>query len=401
CVTGLIVVDTGSHFTLLGQGIILMLIQLGGLGIMTISVSLFLFVGKRVPFKHRLAMQDVFAHTPRRDIYDLVKSVLIFTALTEMVGTALLFWHFQDHYPFWQAFYLAAFHSISAFCNAGFSLFSDSFISYRGSLTLNLTICALIVLGGIGFPVVYELSSRLRDRGKAKRISVHTKVVLITTAILIVVGAMAFAFLERDRLNSPILSRGFWLPALFQSITARTAGFNTVDIASLGTSTLAVVVFLMFFGASPGSCGGGLKTTTLALLGLYALGRVRGGERVNVFKKTIPRETVTKAVSLFLLAVVLIALMLFAVLVVQEPRTGTAEVSRPFLAYLFEVVSAFGTVGLSMGVTFDLTGTGKILITILMLVGRLGVPTFTYLLLRGNGDRAVGFHYAEERVMLG
>ncbi|MBU4597376.1 MAG: TrkH family potassium uptake protein [Desulfarculus sp.] len=401
CVTGLIVVDTGSHFTLLGQTIILILIQLGGLGIMTISVSLFLFVGKRVPFKHRLAMQDVFAHTPRRDIYTLVKSVLIFTALAEVVGTALLFWHFQDHYPLWRAFYLAAFHSISAFCNAGFSLFSDSFISYRGSLALNLTICALIVLGGIGFPVVYELSSRLRKKGKARRISVHTKVVLITTAILIVVGALAFAFLEQERLNSSIISQGFWLPALFQSITARTAGFNTVDIASLGTSTLAVVVFLMFFGASPGSCGGGLKTTTLALLGLYALGRVRGGERVNVFKKTIPRETVTKAVSLFLLAVVLIALMLFAVLVAQEPRTGTAEVPRPFLAYLFEVVSAFGTVGLSMGVTSALTAPGKVLITILMLVGRLGVPAFTYLLLRGNGDRTVGFHYAEERVMLG
>lgn len=401
CVTGLIVVDTGGHFTLLGQTIILILIQLGGLGIMTISVSLFLFVGKRVPFKHRLAMQDVFAHTPRRDIYDLVKSVLIFTALAEVAGTALLFWHFQDHYPLWRAFYLAAFHSISAFCNAGFSLFSDSFMSYGGSILLNLTVCGLIILGGIGFPVVYELSSRLRKKGKAKRISVHTKVVLITTVMLIVVGALAFAFLEQERLNSPIISRGFWLPALFQSITARTAGFNTVDIASLGTSTLAVIIFLMFFGASPGSCGGGLKTTTLALLGLYALGRVRGGERVNIFKKTIPHVTVAKAVSLFLLAVVLIALMLFAVLVAQEPRTGTAEVSRPFLAYLFEVVSAFGTVGLSMGVTSALTVPGKVLITILMLVGRLGVPTFTYLLLRGNGDRTVGLHYAEERVMLG
>jgi len=401
CVTGLIVVDTGSHFTLLGQTVILILIQLGGLGIMTISVSLFLFVGKRVPFKHRLAMQDVFAHTPRKDIYALVKSVLLFTVLTELVGTALLLWHFQEQYPLWRAFYLAVFHSISAFCNAGFSLFSDSFISYRGSLALNLTICALIVSGGIGFPVVYELSSRLREKGKIKRISVHTKVVLITTAILIVVGTLAFALLEGERLNAAILSQDFWLPALFQSITARTAGFNTVDFASLGTATLAVVIFLMFFGASPGSCGGGLKTTTLALLGLYALGRVRGSGHVNVFKKTIPRETVTKAVSLFLLAVALIAFMLFAVLVAQKPRVGDTEVSRPFLAYLFEVVSAFGTVGLSMGVTSNLTVAGKILIIILMLVGRLGVPTFTYLLLRGNGDKSAGFHYAEERIMLG
>lgn len=401
CVTGLIVVDTGSHFTPLGQTVILILIQLGGLGIMTISVSLFLFMGKRVPFKHRLAMQDVFAHTPRKDIYALVKSVLLFTVLTEVVGTALLFWYFQEQYPLWRAFYLAVFHSISAFCNAGFSLFSDSFISYRSSLLLNFTVCGLIILGGIGFPVVYELSSRLRNRGKAKRISVHTKVVLITTAILIVVGTLAFALLERERLNSSILSQDFWLPALFQSITARTAGFNTVDFASLGTATLAMIIFFMFFGASPGSCGGGLKTTTLALLGLYALGRVRGGEHVSVFKKTIPRETVAKAVSLFLLAVALIAFMLFAVLVAQEPKAGRPEVSRPFLTYLFEVVSAFSTVGLSMGVTSNLTVAGKILITILMLVGRLGVPAFTYVLLRGNGEKSVGFHYAEERIMLG
>ena len=401
CVTGLIVVDTGSHFTLLGQVVILILIQLGGLGIMTISVFLFLFVGKRVPFKHRLAMQDVFAHTPRRDIYALVKSVMIFTALAELAGTALLFVLFLGHYPPWRALYLAAFHSVSAFCNAGFSLFSDSFLAYRSSALLNLTVCGLIILGGIGFPVVYELSSRLRNREPTRRISVHTKVVLITTAILIVAGALAFAFLERNRMSAPVFTPDFWLPALFQSVTARTAGFNTMDFGSLGTATLALVLFLMFVGASPGSCGGGLKTTTLALLGAYALGRMRGSERVNMFRKTIPRETVARAVSLFLLSVALIALLLFALLVAQEPGAGTAETPRPFLAYLFEVVSAFGTVGLSMGVTPTLTAAGKVLITILMFLGRLGVPTFTYLLLRGNGEKSAGFHYAEERIMLG
>ncbi|MEW5912551.1 MAG: TrkH family potassium uptake protein [Thermodesulfobacteriota bacterium] len=401
CVTGLIVVDTGSHFTLAGQLIILALIQLGGLGIMTVSVSLFLFIGKRVPFKHRLAMQDVFAHTPRRDIYDLVKSVLIFTLLAELAGAALLFWHFQTDNPLGRALYLAAFHSISAFCNAGFSLFADSFMAYRGSLLLNLTVGGLIVLGGIGFPVVYELYLRLRRRHKARRVSVHTKVVVLTTAVLIVAGALAFAFLERGPSREAFWSQEFWLSALFQSITARTAGFNTVDIASLSTATLAFVIFLMFIGASPGSCGGGIKTTTLAMLGLYTLGRLRGDQKVNVFKKTIPRETMGKAVSLFLLSGWLIALLLFAVLVVQQPGLGGEEGRRPFLAYLFEVVSAFGTVGLSMGVTPGLSTVGKGLIVILMLVGRLGVSTFTYLLLRGNGEKIAGFHYAEEKIMLG
>ncbi len=401
CVTGLIVVDTGSHFTLAGQLIILALIQLGGLGIMTISVSLFLFIGKRVPFKHRLAMQDVFAHTPRRDIYDLVKSVLIFTILAELVGAALLFWHFQADNSLARALYLAAFHSISSFCNAGFSLFADSFMAYRGSLLLNLTLGGLIVLGGIGFPVVYEFYLRLRRRHKTHRVSVHTKVVIITTAVLIVAGVLMFAFLERGRTDGAFWSKEFWLSALFQSITARTAGFNTVDIASLSTATLTFVIFLMFFGASPGSCGGGLKTTTLAILGLYSLDRLRGSQKVNVFKKTIPRETIGKAVSLFLLSGWLIALLLFAVLIVQQSGFGGEEGRRPFLAYLFEVVSAFGTVGLSMGVTPGLSAVGKGLIVILMLVGRLGVPTFTYLLLRGNGEKTTDFQYAEEKIMLG
>jgi trk system potassium uptake protein TrkH len=401
CVTGLIVVDTGSHFSLAGQWIILALIQIGGLGIMTISVCLFRLIGIRVPFKHRLAMQDVFAHTPRRDIYDLLRSVLIFTLMVEAAGSLLLFWHFQGQYPFGRALYLALFHSISAFCNAGFSLFSDSLMSYSGSPLLNLTICGLIILGGIGFPVVYELWLRLGAGQRAKRISVHTKLVLLTTGLLIAGGALAFALLEGHRLGGSVFSLDFWLPALFQSVTARTAGFNTVDYASLDTATLTLTIFLMFFGASPGSCGGGLKTTTLALLVLHGYARLRGNDQVNLFKKTIPHETVAKATSLFLLSVALLMVMQFAILVAQEPLGEALNLARPFLAYLFEAVSAFATVGLSLGVTSSLTIGGKLLIIILMLIGRLGVPASTYLLLRGNGERPSGLHYAEEGVMLG
>ena len=401
CVTGLIVVDTGSAFTLFGQSVILVLIQLGGLGIMTISVTLFLFIGRRVPFKQRLAMQDVFAHTPRDDIFGLVKSVFIYTFLIETAGVALLFWQFAEHYPLARAFYLALFHSVSAFCNAGFCLFSDSLMAYRDSYAMNFTVGGLIVLGGIGFPVVYELYLHLRGSGPKRVFSLHFKLVLVTTAILITAGTVIYALLEETRSGVSFWSRGLWLPALFQSISARTAGFNTVDIAALGSTTLTFMTFLMFFGASPGSCGGGIKTTTLAVLWLYSIERLRGGDRVSLFKRTVPMLAVDKAVSLFMLAVTLILLMLFVVLVVQEPRVGMPDVPRHFLAYLFEVVSAFGTVGLSMGVTTGLEPLSKLLMILLMLIGRVGVPTLTYLLLRSNSVGSRGFHYAEERIMLG
>jgi len=400
CVTGLIVVDTGSYFTLAGQLVILTLIQLGGLGIMTISVSLFLFMGRRVPIKHRLALQDVFAHSPRRDIYDLVKSVMIFTFFVEALGALFLFAHFYGEHSAGRAFYLAVFHSISAFCNAGFSLFADSFMAYRGSALLNLTVCALIVMGGIGFPVVYEIYLRMRRRHANGRLSVHAKVVLLTTLALILSGILLFAFAEHGRLGLSSWSGEYWLAALFQSITARTAGFNTVDIASLSTSTLAFLIFLMFFGASPGSCGGGIKTTTLAMLGLYSLSRLKGRQSLNVFKKTIPKDITSRSISLFVLSVVIVSLVLFGVLLLEEGGGHRLEEGRAFLAHLFEVVSAFGTVGLSMGVTSGLSWGAKCLLIILMLIGRLGVPAFTYLLVGGtNGEN--GIQYAEEKLMVG
>lgn len=401
CVTGLIVVDTGSYFTLTGQLVILMLIQLGGLGIMTISVSLFLFMGKRVPLKHRLAMQDVFAHTPRRDIYDLVKSIVAFTALAESLGAVLLFLHFSGDYPMGRALYLAAFHSISAFCNAGFSLFADSMVAYRGSVLLNATMGGLIVLGGIGFPVVYEFYLRMRQRQNNNgRMSVHARVVLLTTLSLILSGMILFAFAERGRLGLSFWSGEYWMSALFQSITARTAGFNTVDIASLSTSTLAFLIFLMFFGASPGSCGGGIKTTTLAMLGLYSISRLKGHQHLNIFKKTIPKDITGRSISLFVLSVVIVSLVLFGILLLEEGSGRRLEEGRAFLAHLFEVVSAFGTVGLSMGVTSGLSGGAKCLIIAQMLIGRLGVPTFAYLLVGGvNGNN--GIEYAEEKLMVG
>ncbi|RJP96087.1 MAG: ATPase [Desulfobacteraceae bacterium] len=402
CVTGLTVVDTGGYFTIFGQSVILFLIQIGGLGVMTVSVMLFKLVGKNIPFRHRMALQDVFAHTPREDIFQVVKTIFIFTGAVEALGAIVLFVRWQHQMPMGQALYQAVFHSVSAFCNAGFSLFSDSLMKASGDWTVNGVVCLLIVLGGIGFPVVHDIYYRFETRRiKRSKLAVQTKAVLVTTAVLIVVGAVFFWVLE---FGNAMAGRPFSesiVISVFQSVTCRTAGFNTIDIGSLHDATLLLMIFLMFFGASPGSCGGGVKTTTLALIVSFTVSRIRRKKRVNLFKKSIPVETVSRSISLILVCATLIGVVLFMLTAgnaLQNDFTGCPE--RRFLGYLFEAVSAFGTVGLSMGLTSTLSIWGKIWIILLMLVGRVGILTFAYIVV-GGGRGACGIEYAEENIMIG
>jgi len=401
CVTGLIVVDTGSYYTMFGQAVLLALIQIGGLGVMTISVTIFRLLGKSISFRQRLVIQDIFTHTPKKDIFHLVKSILLYTAAIESLGAGLFFIHWIKEYPVGKAFYIAWFHSISAFCNAGFSTFSSSMMNYHGDLLLNLTMCSLIVLGGIGFPVLHELFHLATNHQTNRfRLTVQAKTVLITTAVLIIAGALVFRILERGAIIREASFIDSLLISLFQSITCRTAGFNTVDISALRTCTLAVMMFLMFFGASPGSCGGGVKTTTLALIWTFAFSRIKGNHRVNMFKKSIPLETVSKSTSLILISLGLIALIFFLVLLAVPDSTADGTYSHDgFLLYLFETISAFGTVGLSMGATSKLTDLGKFWIIMMMLIGRVGVLTFSYII---TGASAIkGIEYAEENIMIG
>ena len=401
CVTGLVVVATGNYFTTFGQGVILTLIQIGGLGLMTISVTLFTWIGRSISFRHRMAMQDLFAPTPRADIFNLLKSIVLFTAGAEIAGGIVLTLFWSREMPLLQAAGTGFFHSISAFCNAGFSLFADSMMRYSGDLMLNGTVCTLIVLGGIGFPVLYDLQTWIRPRKRRRRrLSVQTKAVVLTSLILIVAGALMFALLEQLPVAETHSLGHRILTPLFQSITCRTAGFNTVDIAGLNDATLALMIFLMFFGASPGTCGGGVKTTTLALLTAFTYSRVRRRRRVDLFKKSIPEETVTRSVSLVLVSVALIGLVLFLILVentIEGPHA--IQTKGAFLAVFFETVSAFGTVGLSMGVTPELTLWGKSWIIFMMLVGRVGVLTFAYIIV-GTGTTN-GVAHAEENLMIG
>ncbi len=401
CVTGLIVVDTGSYFTTFGQCVILALIQIGGLGVMTISVTLFRLIGRSISFHQRMAMQDLFAHTPREDIFSLLKSIVLLTFGAEIVGAVFLTIHWGRELPYWQAVYTGVFHSVSAFCNAGFALFSSSMVRYSDNLLLNTTLGSLIVVGGIGFPVLYDLQYWIKfHKDKRCRLTIQTKTVLLTTLILIVFGALMFAFLEGQPLSQARSLAHDILTPIFQSITCRTAGFNTVDIASLKDATLAMMIFLMFFGASPGSCGGGVKTTTLALLASFTVSRVRRRRRVNIFKKSVPTETVNRSLSLVLVSIGIIGVVLFLILVGDSASgRGVADSRGSFLVYFFETVSAFGTVGLSMGVTPELSIWGKFWIILMMIIGRVGVLTFSYIIV-GTGTTN-GIEHAEENMMIG
>ena len=399
CVTGLIVVDTGSFFTPFGQMVILVLIQLGGLGIMTVTVMLFQVIGKRVFFQQRMAVQEVFSHTPRADINHLLRSIFVFTAVVEAIGAAFLLFYWLPHYPLAKAIYLAVFHAISAFCNAGFSLFATSFVSDSASLPLNAIVCILIVLGGLGFPVVYELFQRWRTPAKERgRLSVQARAVLLTSALLIGGGAVIL-FLSEYRPQSTTGLGERMLVSIFQSITCRTAGFNTLEMVSLNSASLVLMMFLMFFGASPGSCGGGVKTTSLAVLSAFSTSRLKRHARVNMFKHSIPADTVSKCISMLLLSVGLIFTALFLILLFDPAHGGDIGGRRKFLSYLFEVVSAFGTVGLSMGITPALNPFGKAIIVVVMIIGRVGIPVFTYLIAGATPSK--GIEYAEENLMIG
>lgn len=399
CVTGLVVVDTGTHFTNFGKGVILALIQLGGLGIMTFSVFLYLFIGRSIGTRERFIISETFSATPIGELRRLLGSIFAFTFSMEAAGAVALFFVWRGSLPLAEAVFTSVFHSVSAFCNAGFSFFDTSLIAYRGDFLLNVVVMALIIMGGIGIPVMYELRLRLRARRRGRRVllSLHTKLVLSTTAVLLLAGAVLIFLLERrgGLAGLPLGER--ILASLFQSVTARTAGFNTLDIGALEPATLLIIIMLMFIGASPGSTGGGIKTTSLAVFAVILASRFAGRESVSVFKRTVPPEMVTRAMSILVLAALTVTVGLVLLLVIHMETTDTGE--NYFLLYLFEAVSAFGTVGLSMGVTPALSAGGKTVVIVLMFIGRVGLLTVAYVVTRQVRRR--WYLYAEEKVMIG
>ena len=397
CVTGLVTVDISKSFSFFGQVVTIVLFQVGGLGIITFSTVFFVMMGRGISFKGREIVQSTFLHTPQANFMVILKSVLWFTIFFESIGILLLWYRFGYDFPVGQAFYQAIYHAISAFNNCGLSLFPDSLVRYQGDLIVNLTVMALIVAGGIGFVVQHEVFAKLR--GRQKKLSVHTRIVLLSTGILILGGAVLIYVFERDHILYGLPARNQILAVFFQSVVPRTAGFNTVDIGFLTNATILLMIILMSIGASPGSTGGGVKTTSASLLFLLMWARLRGNEEVNVFRRTIPKEIISKTIAIIFASGFAVSLVTSVLLFTSAGDLAPSETRRFFVEYLFETVSAFGTVGLSMGVTPDLNTVQKMVIILMMFAGRVGPLTLAFSFSRRAMTKSL--IYAEEGIMVG
>ena len=397
CVTGLATVDIGKDLSLIGQITTMILFQIGGLGIITFSVFLFGIMGRGVSFKEREIIQSVFMHTPRRDFLLILKSVLLSTLIIETLGTLILFIRFSRDFPWRQALYTSVYHAVSAFNNCGYSLFSDSLMGYKGDWIINLTIMGLLILGGIGFIVLHELMAWWRSSQKA--LSLHTKIALITTAFLILSGTLLFYLFERHAIVKDMDGPTTFLVSLFQAVSPRTCGFNTVDLALLTNEAILLIMILMFIGACPGSTGGGIKTTSAALLFLLIWNRFKGHDEVNVFNRTIPKEVLTRTISIIIASAFSVALITSVLLLAGSANLPPLESRHLFVEYLFETISAFGTVGLSMNVTPKLNDLQKIAVILMMFAGRVGPLTLAFSLAAASSKREIT--YAEETVMVG
>lgn len=404
CVTGLTVFDIGTEFTLWGQLTLLACIQLGGLGIMTFSTVMILALGYSISFRSRFVVQDIFAHSPQADFNVLLRQVLLFTAGIEAVGTLLLFLRFKDTLTWTQAWYSAVFHAISAFCNAGFSLFSNNLMGFRGDILVSLTITTLIILGGIGFMVLHELVRASRNRHSMPRLwnqlSLHSRIVLSTTGLLLSGGTIFFLACEWSNTLKGLPLWEKLLASYFQSVTPRTAGFNTLDYGLMNNITLLGTIMLMFIGASPGSTGGGVKTSTIGVFMALSRAHFKGSDHAHVFKRSIPEETVNRAFSTFVVSVVIVVLGTAGLLISESTGVLQHESRGQVIEFLFETTSAFGTVGLSMGITPNLSSWSKFILVLIMFTGRLG-PLVIATAIQPRGKRTGRFYYAEERIMIG
>jgi trk system potassium uptake protein TrkH len=363
CVTGLVTLDTATTWSSFGLVTIAALIQLGALGVMVIAGAMTLAVGHSLGAQRGAALGSLFDEQDAEELRRLVRAVVLATLSIEAVGALALWPRFALDMPVWNALGAAAFHAVSAFCNAGFALFSDSLVRYAGDPVVTLTHAILITLGGLGFGVLLGLWRLLRTRA---RLSVHAKLVLSTSALLVAGGFLLFFFFEYDRSLARLGLGGKLLAALTQSVTTRTAGFNSVSMTELHPVSLLSFMSLMFIGASPGSTGGGIKTTTFALVALAGRAFLRESSEVEVFGHRIIHAQVLRAFALLAGAALVFALGLGALLVTQE---------LPFVPLAFETVSALGTVGLSLDLTPQLDGAGRLIVAALMFLGRVGPLT--------------------------
>lgn len=377
CVTGLIVVDTATYFTFWGQLWILLLIQLGGLGLLTFASIIMGILGARLSLRTEAATFSTTATASQPELWKVGWSIVRFTFVTEAIGAALLFVLWLPRAPWPETLWHAVFQSISAFCNAGFSTYSDSLIGWSHSPASLLVVSLLIVTGGLGYPALRELwRHRVESlQRRPTRLSSNAFAVFVATAALLVGGTAAFAALEWDGVLAPYGIVDKLANAWFMSATARTAGFNTVDYARLGNDSALVTILLMFVGGSPASTAGGIKTTTFAVLVALAVSRLRGRRHVSLHDRGVPADTIERAVSLTMFAAALLTIA-FLLLNVFHGAVNPDSERVTFLPLLFESVSAFATVGLSMGATGQHGTAGNLITIALMFIGRVGLFSF-------------------------
>lgn len=377
CVTGLIAVDTADHFTVFGRTVVALLIQTGGLGVTCVGVSLILAAGRRISFKTRMMIKESWNISSYQGLVKLVKYVLKITLLFELVGTFLSFLVFVQDFSPLDALGISIFHSIAAFNNSGFDILGGltNLIPYQNNVLLNLTTAFLIITGGIGFLVIIDV----KNKKSFKKLTFHSKVVISTSMILIIVGTVLLKMTENIS----------WLGAFFHSVSARTAGFSTYSLGSFTNAGLFVLIVLMFIGASPGSTGGGIKTSTLFVM-VQMIRSVMNHQHCVAFKRRIDDSTIRQAFVVAFLSICIVIISTF-LLAYVEPELS-------FMSLLFESTSAFGTVGLSTGITTQLCDIAKVIVIVTMYVGRLGAMTVATL---GTYKEPKTATYTTEEITIG
>lgn len=392
CVTGLSSIDIGSVYNIFGQMVILVLIQLGGLGVITFTSVIIIMISKKIGYYTKKIVQEDINIDTTFKIEEYVKKVILSVIVIEFIGTVILFFEFIKKFGFLKAVYYSFFHSVSAFCNAGFSLFSDNLYGFKNSFIINMTIPLLIFLGGIGFSTILNCYNVLRK--KEKRLTSTTKLSIKISIFLVIIGMVAMFFLEYSN-KSTIgnLSFGQKLEAsFFQSVTTRTAGFNTISILGLKRSTSLLFVILMFIGASPGSTGGGIKTTTIGLIILGTLAILKNKDTIEYDKRSVSWRIYSKAITVLFISLIYTTICVFLLILFER--------NKNLLDLVFEVFSAFGTVGLSRNLTPSLADISKFILIVTMFVGRVGPLTIALALSKSNLKKG-RYTYPQENILIG
>lgn len=394
CVTGLVVVDTGTYWSVFGKTIILILIQIGGIGFMTMTTSLAIIMGKKIGLRNRMIMQEALNQFSLSGVIRLTKYVIMITFFVEMLGALLLSIRFIPDFGLKNGIYYSIFHAVSAFCNAGFDIMGGfkSLTDYATDPLVSLVVATLIIFGGLGFAVIADLT---RFKG-IRKMSLHSKLVLLVTICLILFGFFSILLLEFN--NPKTIGTFTWgekfVASFFASVTPRTAGYNTLDLNGLTMPTRFITMILMFIGGSPGSTAGGLKTTTFGIMILYLIGIFKGSDEINFANRRISKDVANRTVAVIMISVIWVVSMTF-LLAVFQPDMGLESL-------MFESLSAFGTVGLSLGITPYLSVMGKIILTIMMFFGRLG--PLTIIVAMNNKANKTGkdlLRYPEGKIIVG